>query len=140
MTPAALTDIRLYQLRVPLTEPFVISLGPIEAVQNVVVRLTTADGRTGWGECSPYMTINGESMDTCLVVGGYFAKILSGRDSADIAGCIAAMDGLIYGNSSIKSAFDMALYDLAAQRAGQPLYAFLGGSRNKLLATDMTVS
>ncbi|RYY81181.1 MAG: dipeptide epimerase, partial [Chitinophagaceae bacterium] len=60
--------------------------------------------------------------------------------AADIEGAIAAMDGLIYANSSIKSAFDMALFDLAAQRAGQPLYAFLGGTNNKVLETDMTVS
>lgn len=50
------------------------------------------------------------------------------------------MNKLIYGNSSIKSAFDMALYDIAAQDAGVPLYEFLGGKNNKTLSTDMTVS
>jgi L-alanine-DL-glutamate epimerase-like enolase superfamily enzyme len=50
------------------------------------------------------------------------------------------MDKTIYGNSSIKSAFDIALYDIASQHAGQPLYQFLGGQKNKVLDTDMTVS
>ena len=50
------------------------------------------------------------------------------------------MDQVIYGNSSIKSAFDMALYDLAAQWAELPLYAFLGGKNNKVLVTDYTIS
>ena len=125
---------------VPLKEPFVISLGPIHNVQNVVVIIRTAGGCAGYGECSPYMTINGESIDTCFIVGQYFAKVLQGKNALDIAGCIEAMARTIYANSSIKSAFDMALHDIAAQLAGVPLYKFLGGEKDKVLETDMTVS
>ena len=50
------------------------------------------------------------------------------------------MDKIIYGNTSIKSAFDIALHDIAAQYAGVPLYKFLGGKKNKILVTDYTVS
>jgi L-alanine-DL-glutamate epimerase-like enolase superfamily enzyme len=41
-------------------------------------------------------------------------------------------------NSTVKSAFDMALYDLASKEAGLPLYQFLHGSR-KPLETDLTI-
>ena len=50
------------------------------------------------------------------------------------------MDKLIYGNTSIKSAFDMALYDIASQHAKVPLYKFLGGKNDKTIITDYTVS
>ena len=53
---------------------------------------------------------------------------------------IDLMDKIIYGNSSIKSAFDIALYDIASQHAGIPLYKFLGGENNKTIITDYTVS
>src|SRR6476620_10259916 len=86
------------------------------------------------------MTINGESVDTCFIVGQYFEKVLKGKDALDIAACCAAMDKTIYANYSIKSAFDMALHDIAAQHAGMPLYKFLGGKEDKTLTTDMTVS
>ncbi|HET7896691.1 MAG TPA: dipeptide epimerase [Flavisolibacter sp.] len=132
--------VEIYKLFVPLKEPFVISLGPIHNVQNVVVIVRTADGCAGYGECSPYMTINGESVDTCFLVGQYFAKVLQGKNALDISGCIDIMDKTIYANSSIKSAFDMALHDIASQHAGVPLYKFLGGEKNKILETDMTVS
>ena len=132
--------VEIYKLYIPLKEPFVISLGPIHQVQNVVVILRTADGCAGYGECSPYMSINGESIDTCFIVGQYFAAVLKGKNALDIAGCLDIMDKTIYANSSIKSAFDIALHDIAGQHSGVPIYRLLGGEKNKVLDTDMTVS
>ncbi len=132
--------VEIHKLFIPLKEPFIISLGAIHKVENVVVIIRTEDGCAGYGECSPYMTINGESIDTCFIVGQYFAKVLKGKSAMDIAGCMEEMDKVIYGNSSIKSAFDIALHDIASQHAGLPLYQFLGGAKNKQLETDYTVS
>ena len=133
-------SIEIYKLFIPLKEPFVISLGPINEVQNIIVIIRTKDGCAGYGECSPYMSINGESIDTCFIVGQYFARVLKGHDALDIEGCMKKMDKTIYANTSIKSAFDIALHDVAAQHAGVPVYKFLGGEKNKTLETDMTVS
>lgn len=138
-TGAIITAIELYKLLIPLKEPFVISLGPVNSVQNVVVIIRTQDGCAGYGECSPFMTINGESVDTCFIVGQYFARALKGANALDLLHAMHLMDKIIYANSSIKSAFDMALHDIAAQHAGLPLYRFLGGEERKELTTDMTV-
>lgn len=132
-------SIEIYQLRIPLTEPFVISLGPQYDADNILVIIKTDEGINGYGECAPYASINGETMDTCYIVGQYLAKVLKEINPLNITGCIEAMDKTIYANSSIKSAFDMALYDIAAQKAGVPLYKFLGGEKNKVVFTDMTV-
>lgn len=142
MTSQTLTiqQVALYKLFIPLKEPFVISLGPIYNAENLLVVIHTKEGITGFGECSPFMSINGESADTCFVVGQYFAKLLTGKNALDIEGCIHAMDKLIYGNTSIKSAFDIALYDIASQYAGVPLWQFLGGNIGKTIVTDYTVS
>jgi len=140
MAGTTIQSVELYKLFVPLREPFVISLGPIHDVQNVVVIIRTADGCAGYGECSPYMTINGESVDTCFIVGQYFAKVLKGKNALNIEECMALMDRTIYANSSIKSAFDIALHDIAGQHAGVPIYKLLGGANDKVLQTDMTVS
>ncbi|MFL5787238.1 MAG: mandelate racemase/muconate lactonizing enzyme family protein [Flavisolibacter sp.] len=133
-------SVELYKLFIPLKEPFVISLGTIYDVQNVIVIIRTANGISGYGECSPYMTINGESVDTCFIVGQYFAKVLKGMNALAITDCIEAMDKTIYANTSIKSAFDIALHDIAGQYEGIPIYKLLGGEKNKILETDMTVS
>ncbi len=136
----AIHSVEIYKLFIPLKEPFIISLGTIYDVKNIVVIIRTKDGCAGYGECSPYMSINGESVDTCFIVAQYFAHVLKQKDALNIADCIVAMDKTIYANSSIKSAFDIALHDIAAQHAGLPLYQFLGGKKNKVLETDMTVS
>ena len=133
-------EIRVFRLDIPLVEPFVTSLGTDTTARNVLVQIRTKDGPEGFGECSPYMPINGESVDTCGVVAGYFSKLLNGKNALDIPGHIAAMDRLIYGNSSIKSAFDMALYDIAAQYENKPLFEYLGGKNDRRITTDYTVS
>src|SRR5450755_463312 len=120
-----IVQIELYKLNIPLKEPFVISLGTIYNAENIIVVIRTNHGISGFGECSPFMTINGESQSTCFSVGELLAKKLKGKNPLNIEDCINVMDKTIYGNSSIKSAFDIALHDIAAQHAGIPLYKFL---------------
>ncbi len=140
MNSLTITNIELHKIAIPLIEPFAISLGTLYSADNVVVAVHTNEGITGWGECSPFMSINGESADTCMIVGSYFQKIWLGKDPLQIMDRMIELTGVIYANNSIKSAFDMALYDIAAQRAGLPLHQFLGGCKNKTITTDYTVS
>lgn len=139
-TALTIKEVDLFKLSIPLKEPFITALGVEKAAYNIVVRIRTEQGLSGFGECSPFMPVNGESQDTCFIVGQYFAKALKGMNPLDIGNCIQVMDSIIYGNSSIKSAFDMAFFDLSAQAAGLPLYRFLGGEKTKTIATDYTVS
>jgi len=135
-----ISKIEVYKFPVKLKKPFVISLGSFGFAENVVVVIHVDEGLIGFGECSPFMPINGESIETCYVVANYLAKSLVGNDPLNIEACSGLMDRTIFGNSSIKSAFDIALYDIASQQAGLPLYAFLGGKNDKILKTDYTVS
>jgi len=136
----SISSIEVYQAPVKLKKPFVISLGRLTHAENIYVVIRTNKGLTGFGECSPFMTINGESMETGFVVAQYLSKKLVAMNPLEIEICSKAMDSVIFGNSSIKSAFDMALYDIAAQNAGLPLYRFLGGKNDKTIETDYTVS
>jgi L-Ala-D/L-Glu epimerase len=132
--------IEIYQSAIKLKEPFIISLGKLTHAENLIVIIRTNRGISGFGECSPFMTINGESMETAFVVARYLSKYLLGKNPLEIAQLSFEMDRIIYGNWSIKSAFDIALHDIASQNAGMPLYAWLGGRNSKTLITDYTVS
>lgn len=135
-----ITRITIHPLRIPLKAPFSTSLGTQHHAENIVVLLHTDEGIMGTGECSPYPPINGETVDTGMAVAPLLARVLLGRDALDIPGAVGVMDRVIHGNTSIKSAFDIALHDIAAQHAGLPLYRFLGGTENRTLCTDYTVS
>ena len=63
----------------------------------------------------------------------YLAPALRGREPADIAGALAAMDGRMYGNHGAKAAIEIALHDLAGRAAGKPVHALLGEKKRSRL-------
>jgi L-alanine-DL-glutamate epimerase-like enolase superfamily enzyme len=140
MPDASITRIELIKLNIPYKEPFVISLGIIPEATNVVVRIHSSVGLTGTGECAPFIYIVGETQETVFELSKQVAKLLIGKDPFAIEERLAEIDRAVFGNPTMKSAFDMALYDLLAQKAGLPLYRLLGGTNNKQVYTDMTIS
>ena len=135
-----ITEIEVVKLNIPYKEPFVISLGVIPGATNVVIKIHTDTGITGIGECAPFVFIVGETQETVFELSKQIGKMLRGRDPLAIEDRLAEIDKAAQGNYTMKSAFDMALYDLAAKNANMPLYKFLGGSNNREIFTDMTIS
>ncbi|ADB36087.1 mandelate racemase/muconate lactonizing enzyme family protein [Spirosoma linguale] len=133
-----ITQISLYQYDIPLKAPIAISLGTIENARNILVEIQTDESITGWGEGSPFWMIVGETQASALAAADDMAKLLIGRDPLDIEGCLTAITRYLPGHPTTRSAFDMALYDLAAKTARMPLYQFLGGTK-KTLVTDETI-
>jgi L-alanine-DL-glutamate epimerase-like enolase superfamily enzyme len=128
-------DIYRYSIRI---EPFAIATGTMEFAQNVFIRVHTDAGFYGVGECSAFPMIVGETQETCLEMARNFAQIWKGKDALDIVSRLKDLDAYVAGNTTVKSAFDMALYDLAAKNANLPLYQFLGGKKRKI-ETDITI-
>jgi L-alanine-DL-glutamate epimerase-like enolase superfamily enzyme len=118
--------------------PFTIATGTMEHAQNVFIRVHTDAGFYGVGECSAFPMIVGETQDTCLIMAREFAKLWKGKDALHIEERLQQLHDFTAGNTTIKSAFDMALYDIAAKNAGLPLYRFLGGER-RAVETDITI-
>jgi len=133
-------SIELFLAKINLKQVFTTSLGSRDHNENIFVRIATDKGQIGWGECSPNPKINGETAQTGLIIGSMLAKVLLGKDPREHDEIMATMDKSIYGNTSIKSAIDIACYDLAARDADQPLYLYLGGTLSKKIYTDYTVS
>lgn len=130
--------ITLYRYDIPLKAPIAISLGTIEHARNLLVEITTDEGLTGWGEGSPFWMIVGETQASGLAAAQDMARLLLHRNPLDIEGCVTALTRYLPGHPTTRSAFDMALYDLAAKAAAMPLYQFLGGSK-RTLVTDETI-
>ena len=129
--------IEIYRLSIPM-EPFVIATGTMDYAQNTFIKIITDTEHYGVGECSAFPMIVGETQNTCLAIAQDFAKIWKGKNPLELEDRLAELHLYIAGNSTIKSAFDMALYDLAAKSAELPLYQYLGGKK-KDIVTDITL-
>jgi len=140
MQKSVIHQVEIIKLNIPYKEPFVISLGIIHEATNVVIRIHTSSGLTGTGECAPFVFIVGETQETVFELAKQVGKLIIGKDPFAIEDRLAEIDRAVKGNYTMKSAFDMALYDLAAHGANLPLYRLLGGSNSREIYTDMTIS
>ena len=118
--------------------PFTIATGTMHYAQNILIKVVTDEGIIGYGECSAFPMIVGETQQSCYLLAKDFASYWKGKNPLAITERLNELDLIIAGNYTAKSAFDMALYDIAAKAANQPLYAFLGGSQ-KPIESDLTI-
>jgi L-alanine-DL-glutamate epimerase-like enolase superfamily enzyme len=132
-----ITHIDIYRFSIPM-EPFTIATGTMDFAQNIFIRVYTDDGIYGVGEASAFPMIVGETQETMLKMAQDFAQIWKGKNPLAIDERIEELTNYTAFNATCKSAFDMALYDIAAKNAKQPLYKYLGGEKRQVI-TDMTI-
>src|SRR5450631_2482455 len=127
----------IYKLSIPMF-PFRIATGTMNHAQNLFIRVETDELLTGVGECSAFPMIVGETQSTCFEMAKDFAALWKNKEALNIPERLKELDDFTAFNATVKSAFDMALYDLAAKQQGLPLYQLLKGKK-KPLETDLTI-
>ena len=137
-TKLKITDIRIYRFDIPMRDVFQIATMSLTEANNVLIRIETNEGITGWGEGAPFHALVGETQEIIFTAAKELRPLLTGKNPLAIDALVHLMDAYLPHNTTLKSAIDMALYDIAAKVAGLPLYAFLGGEK-KEMETDMTV-
>jgi len=119
-------SIEPFAVSLPMKKPVIMAGEEVRRADNVLVRITTADGAEGWGEAASAPVMTGETLESIVTAVHYLAPVLHGRDPRDIDGALAAMDGRMYGNHGAKAAIEIALHDLAGHAAATPVHALLG--------------
>jgi L-alanine-DL-glutamate epimerase-like enolase superfamily enzyme len=132
---AVITSVETYALAVPLPQTLADATASLTAWTVPVVEIRTADGTVGTGisgvHCGPELLSQ--------VIDRYYAPALLGAASEDILGTWKRLYWLPthwIGRSGVVhmalSMVDIALWDLAAQRAGLPLWRLLGGTADDI--------
>ncbi len=140
--------------KLELEEPFTIAYSSIDHTVNVFLRIETDRGLVGYGVGAHDEEVTGENEETILAaINDIAIPFLEGRDPAYIPRIITELEqklrrgpGGQSGNSwagnsgqpTALAAIDMALFDIAAKRAGLPLYKYLGAYRDSI-ATSVTI-
>lgn len=132
-----ITHTEIYRFSIPMV-PFAIATGTMHFAQNVFIRIYTDIDIYGVGECSAFPMIAGETQETCLIMARDFARLWKNKNPLEIETRMQELHDCIAGNNTIKSAFDLALYDIAAKVQHKPLYQFLGGTKRPV-ETDITI-
>ena len=130
-----LERISVRQLRMPLKHPFETSFGRIEDKQFLLVSVS-ADGVTGHAECvadeNPFYLP--ETNATVLhVLRDFLAPLVLGRE-IEHPRDLGRIFSRVRGHEMAKASVEMAVWELGARRAGQPLSAALGGEREEIEA------
>src|SRR2546430_13532888 len=117
-------------------ETFTIARGS-SAISEAIFLAVHSGKRTGHGVAVP-TNVTRENVHSVLNTLQGFARTFGGVEFEKPFQLQERMDKLAANQPSARAAVEMALFDLTAQAAGMPLYAYLGGRRDRML-TDMTV-
>ena len=135
-----ITGVEIIPIRLPLTEPFIISYGTFPNVESVLVRIETDSGVTGWGEGTPDANVTGETFGGLVETLKVLAPALIGRDPLDRSAVMCAVESRASGVPTAKAALDIALHDLVGRATGLPVWALLGGRAREHLTISRVVS
>ncbi len=119
----------LYELTLPLVEPFVISGGAITERRSLIVVLHDDAGHTGYGECPPFH-LPFYSEETLVSARDLIERVLLprvvGQDSDSPEALDARLREGVRGNWFARAGVETAAWDLEAHVRGTGLAALLG--------------
>jgi o-succinylbenzoate synthase len=132
--------IEIGEVAIPLRTQVKTASRTIDALHNILIRIVTDSGTTGYGEASPTAWSTGETKASIReAIMQYIAPSIIGMEIFDLDTIMKKLHASIVNNPSAKAAVDMAVYDLYAKTLGQPLYKILGGAKQKI-ETAHTIS
>jgi len=131
--------VRAYRLEIPLETGYQLAYGSFGAVENLVVRLETESGLTGWGCAAPDGHVTGESIEGNLdALREVLAPALRGSGPSSVEELLLEVAAAAPPDPAARAAVDLALHDVWGKQRGVSVQTLLGGSRRGI-STSITV-
>jgi L-Ala-D/L-Glu epimerase len=144
-----ITELEAIPFALPFREPYVTASGRLDQREMILVRLHTDEGPVGLGEVTPLSLRGGTSLEKAwrqLHKAGHRLSRTSldgiaGPDplAAAIEVVVAQVPGRSYA-APVKAGLEMALFDLAAKVADEPLWRLMKGSELTPVRCNATLS
>ncbi|GAA0645826.1 dipeptide epimerase [Salarchaeum japonicum] len=127
------------RVSLPLEHAFTIARGTTATAENVVVRIEDDEGNTGVGAAAP-STHYGETASTVeAVLPDLLSVVEEVGDPHALDRIETGMREAVSGNPAARCAVSIALHDLAAKRAGLPLYRYWGLDPEQSVTSSFTI-
>ncbi len=127
-------NITLHRIELRFKTPYATSFG-VHVTRQLILAEVQADGLTGWGEwAGDGPGYSYETVDAAwLILHSHLLPMLHGATLThpnEVAARLAAVRGYPFA----KAMLEAAIWDIAAQQAGQSLSRFIGGTRANVVA------
>jgi o-succinylbenzoate synthase len=126
-------------IRARLRAPFVSASGSVEDRELLLVRLEDSAGRVGFGEAAPLASYDGVGIDDVRAALEDCRPALRDSDGAEHEALLAQCTRLAVLPQAL-AAIDLALWDLAGRRSGEPVSRLLGGAGDASVEVNYTVA
>ena len=122
-----ISAVSVFPVRIPVRAVHSHGIGDIAASTNVILRLDTDAGISGWGEAAPWTVFTGSPEASTAALDIYLRPLLLGADPFRIEALLAAADRAVVHCTEAKTAMEMALFDIVGKALGTPVCNLLGG-------------
>ena len=137
-----ITRIKVYQVELTMKEGhYSWSNQSFRSFDSTIVEIETSKGINGYGEVCPlgpaYLPAYAEGVRVGIAK---IAGALLGRNPENINEINSIMDNTLKGHPYVKSAIDIACWDILGKVTNQPIFALLGGMLQKKIKLFKVVS
>ncbi len=112
-----------------------------DGLDSTIIRIDTDEGISGWGEGCPwgntYLPAFGQGIRAGMEL---LAPALMGQDPRALWHINHLMDAILPGHPYIKSAIDVACWDILGKFSNLPVYRLLGGEKAEKVAINSSIS
>jgi L-alanine-DL-glutamate epimerase-like enolase superfamily enzyme len=123
----------------PLIEPFAIAGGAPTVAENLLVRITLADGTLGIGEAAPFTAVSGETQDSAAAAIEACRPLIIGQDARILRRIAPTLSEACEEEPAARWALEQALLDALLRHYRMPMWAYFGGDGSEL-STDVTIT
>jgi len=134
-----IASISAHAVDLPLKDVFATSKGRTTRSRTVIIEVRLDSGECGLGEATPVRYVTGENIRSVRSAIRMAGELLIAREFADWREASLLLERHFPNAPTARAGLEIALLDLSAKLAGQPIYEFLGGHRS-VVQTDETIS
>ncbi len=134
-TPIDVAACRLYEVAIPLREPYRLSSGTLRTRRSLIVELVDRSGAVGYGESAPferpfYSEETLYSAKACIIQ--HLFPRMADQSFASLETAVLALERGVRGNRMARAGVETALWDLVCAKAGVALRSLLGAALLRL--------
>lgn len=138
MPVPVITSFRISRLSAPLYQPFRISSGQHDTLDNLLLTITLDNGLTGLGEAAVATHITGETLAQTRRNLSAAGELLTGREPRQYRSLSAELHRKFADNPAVIAAAETALLDVWTRHRRIPLWRMFGRTAHPL-ASDITI-